>query len=473
MKSIFRSVRRHKPQPQSEVEQETNAPFFSKQAASSLTAPQQTGAFFQPKLSIGQPGDQYEREADTVADKVLSRQSGGSVEQATPAVQRLATPAEEKMPATNDERMAEDKRIQEKPDLQRAEAPQPEEEKPDVQKMEAPDHKEEEKPAVQKMEAPEKPEEEAPAVQKMDGEGDKEDDKPVQAKPAPASGQKASPRLSGRIESSRGRGHKLLESTRAQMESSFGRDFSDVTIHTDSSSVEMNRELGAQAFTHGSDVYFDSGKYQPESTEGKRLLAHELTHVVQQGHGDKKNDKKTFEHTGGRPMVQKQDQAHTAVSGIARAIGPIIKKWIQEIRFNQWWSNYPAGEAEEVKKQIGGKVNAGWIDNTCAIRISRVLNYSGFEIPYTQGETISGADGKWYFYRIRNLRPYLESKLGAPNYTFSPPYDMTEISKLKGFIHFDVKVWRDATGHFDLWNGNTCAHACYFDKASSISIWTA
>ena len=67
------------------------------------------------------------------------------------------------------------------------------------------------------------------------------------------------------------------------MESRFGANFSDVNIHTGSQSEVLNRSLNAQAFTHGSDVYFGEGKYNPESQQGKHLLAHELTHVVQQG----------------------------------------------------------------------------------------------------------------------------------------------------------------------------------------------
>ncbi|MFK7922128.1 MAG: DUF4157 domain-containing protein, partial [Bacteroidia bacterium] len=46
--------------------------------------------------------------------------------------------------------------------------------------------------------------------------------------------------------------------------------------------------MGAQAFTHGRDVFFAKGKYQPDSGQGQKLLAHELTHVVQQGHAPKK-----------------------------------------------------------------------------------------------------------------------------------------------------------------------------------------
>jgi hypothetical protein len=59
-------------------------------------------------------------------------------------------------------------------------------------------------------------------------------------------------------------------------------DFSKVQIHTDNKSAQMNQELGVRAFTHGRDVYFGIGQYNPQSNEGKRLLAHELTHVVQQ-----------------------------------------------------------------------------------------------------------------------------------------------------------------------------------------------
>ena len=71
--------------------------------------------------------------------------------------------------------------------------------------------------------------------------------------------------------------------SRQEMESGFGVDFSGIRIHTGSSAVMLSKDLGAQAFTHGSDIYFNSGKYDPGSGMGKQLLAHELTHTVQQG----------------------------------------------------------------------------------------------------------------------------------------------------------------------------------------------
>jgi hypothetical protein len=66
------------------------------------------------------------------------------------------------------------------------------------------------------------------------------------------------------------------------MEPRFGTDFSAVRVHTDSNAQSLARSVNAQAFTVGNDVVFGAGQYAPESDSGKRLLAHELTHVIQQ-----------------------------------------------------------------------------------------------------------------------------------------------------------------------------------------------
>lgn len=85
------------------------------------------------------------------------------------------------------------------------------------------------------------------------------------------------------IQSSKGAGSPMLGSVRSFMESRFGTDFSNVKIHTDNNAIQLNRELNAQAFTVGNDVFFNEGKYAPESEPGKHLLAHELVHTIQQG----------------------------------------------------------------------------------------------------------------------------------------------------------------------------------------------
>lgn len=88
--------------------------------------------------------------------------------------------------------------------------------------------------------------------------------------------------ISGRINSSRGGGSGLDTNTRSFMESRFGADLGSVRIHTGGEAAEMSRDLNAKAFTVGSDIYFKEGQYRPDSESGKHLLAHELTHVVQQ-----------------------------------------------------------------------------------------------------------------------------------------------------------------------------------------------
>lgn len=93
----------------------------------------------------------------------------------------------------------------------------------------------------------------------------------------------ASPEFSSRLSSSKGGGSSLSDGTRAKMENTIGADFSNVRVHTGREASDMSNDIHAQAFTNGSDVYFNEGKYSPESTEGQHLLAHELTHTVQQG----------------------------------------------------------------------------------------------------------------------------------------------------------------------------------------------
>jgi outer membrane protein OmpA-like peptidoglycan-associated protein len=77
-------------------------------------------------------------------------------------------------------------------------------------------------------------------------------------------------------------GQPLDTGTRVFMEPRFGHDFSNVRVHTDTQAAESARSVNALAYTVGRDVVFDQGKYQPETMTGKGLLAHELTHVVQQ-----------------------------------------------------------------------------------------------------------------------------------------------------------------------------------------------
>jgi hypothetical protein len=88
-----------------------------------------------------------------------------------------------------------------------------------------------------------------------------------------------------RINSERGGGQPLDTNLQQEMGGSLGADFSDVKVHTGAESDSLNKDLGARAFTTGKDIFFKEGAYDPGSSQGKELVAHELTHVVQQGTG--------------------------------------------------------------------------------------------------------------------------------------------------------------------------------------------
>ncbi len=92
----------------------------------------------------------------------------------------------------------------------------------------------------------------------------------------------ASDSVSNQINATKGSGSSMDRHTQSFMQNRFGTDFNDVKIHTGGEAIQMNRELSAKAFTVGNDIYFNEGQYNPNSDEGKHLLAHELTHTVQQ-----------------------------------------------------------------------------------------------------------------------------------------------------------------------------------------------
>lgn len=134
---------------------------------------------------------------------------------------------------------------------------------------------------------------------------------------------------------------------------------------------------------------------------------------------------------------------------------------------------------EEVFKLIGGKVEQNHFPNSCVVRISRALNYSGHAVRRgMHAETVSGADRRWYAYRVVEFERYMTSNLGPPDVMANAagangPTDRTHFAGKRGIIAFCVAGWSNATGHFDLWDGTRCVHEDYFDKANQVSLWLA
>ncbi|MGB3344301.1 MAG: DUF4157 domain-containing protein [Aequorivita sp.] len=97
-----------------------------------------------------------------------------------------------------------------------------------------------------------------------------------------ATGIPVSSSFASSLNASKGGGSPLPKDTRSFMEKAFSSDFSSVRIHNDDRASEMSRGISAKAFTTGNDIYFNKGQYNPGSAKGKHLLAHELTHTLQQ-----------------------------------------------------------------------------------------------------------------------------------------------------------------------------------------------
>ena len=104
----------------------------------------------------------------------------------------------------------------------------------------------------------------------------------IAAKSEAGSSPAVSPAAKSRLGAMSGGGQPLPELARAFFEPRFGYDFGDVRVHAGSQATESAASINALAFTLGRHVVFGAGQYAPDSASGKRLLAHELTHVVQQ-----------------------------------------------------------------------------------------------------------------------------------------------------------------------------------------------
>ncbi|MEY3445062.1 MAG: hypothetical protein RLZZ519_3343, partial [Bacteroidota bacterium] len=93
----------------------------------------------------------------------------------------------------------------------------------------------------------------------------------------------ASEATSQRLLGEKNKGQALRNPLKHQMESGFGANFSKIRIHNGPTAQKLNEDLGARAFTHGKDIFFGQGEFEPDAVNGKELIAHELTHTIQQG----------------------------------------------------------------------------------------------------------------------------------------------------------------------------------------------
>lgn len=217
--------------------------------------------FFQPKLTINQPNDVYEREADHMADKVMRMTDSSFASNSffTP----VANTAQRKCKACEEE------------------------------------------------------------------------DKHVHRKESNSAEVNGSAELDSYVSSLNSSGQQMPQSSRQFFEPRFGHDFSNVKIHTDSVAAKSAQSINALAYTTGNNIVFNSGQYAPDSDTGRRLMAHELTHVIQQGGSV-------------QTKIQKADKAAASPCALVSAV-PSAERFtfvVNTVNFNE-------GEEERLKTKIG------------------------------------------------------------------------------------------------------------------------
>jgi len=256
--SRYRFISRRK----TDLSREAQHPFVRKSDSEKSKSDNTSPAFFpgvQTKTEVSKPGDKSERQADAVANSVVNSSGPILAKSADDVPAAIHRAKEDEKTAKKGIQMKEDDKVKKKGDEDKVKK------KEDDKKMQ----KKGEDDKVKKKDD--------------DKKAQKKDDEKKQAKLIqPKAEEKPGNNFNTRLQSAKSGGFALPEKVKKEMETRFKLDFGDVKIHTDDEAVALCEEIHAQAFTNGHHIFFNSGRYNPESHAGKLLIAHELTHVAQQ-----------------------------------------------------------------------------------------------------------------------------------------------------------------------------------------------
>jgi hypothetical protein len=150
--------------------------------------------------------------------------------------------------------------------------------------------------------------------------------------------------------------------------------------------------------------------------------------------------------------------------------------------WDKLFAAYP-GDAEsspDFRARVGGAVDDDAYTNTCTLRLSEAFNDAGAPIPAHHPGllAVKGGDGLFYAHRVAEFKRYIVAAYGQPDTIRTPTapqrtgVDKAAFAGLRGVICFEVR-WRDATGHFSLWDGANSVHGDYFREAYQVSLWFA
>jgi len=243
----------------------------------------------QRKMTLGPVGDKYEQEADAVAKQVM---------------QTINTP---KAPPV--QRQEEDDALQMKPSPSAMPLPTIS----TLQRQQEDDELQLKPSGLKPFQSNLPP---FPFLQRQE-----EDDELQMKGGSTLEGGELSGDIERSVQSAKSGGQPLGDDVRGSMEQAFNADFSGVKIHTGGNADSLNRSISARAFTSGSDVFFRSGEYNPDSSGGKELLAHELTHTIQQGQSVQRSESAKHDDISVNSPVQSVSTTQRMADTIQRAVG--------------------------------------------------------------------------------------------------------------------------------------------------------
>ncbi len=273
--------------------------------------------FFQGKLNLGQPNDRYEQEADRISEQIVHDTEIDNVASVFLPIQTKA--AEDEPKSQDEERLAEEQ-------------------------------------------------EERISPKTATSAGDDE------------SASDTLNTLQNDLQRSYGQGEPLPDEVRQPMQNNFKQDFSDVRIHTDTKAAQMSQSIHAKAFTHQNRIYFNSGKFNPGNREGLQLLAHELTHVVQQtgGHRNQIINTSLIQREDEEPEQQNPEQAvpESSTGEPAAAEQNASEQGTEQTPLFDEVPRYRRIDYEEATRS-----NRLWFDNLQLANANPLAPYNPYETP--------------------------------------------------------------------------------------------
>lgn len=245
----------------------------------------------QTKLNIGEPNDKYEKEADSTAARVVQQINSPNNPPISPPANSLTNSPNQNQPVQRKEEIEEEKT-------------------------------EEEQEVGEKLSTNPEP----PPIQRQVESRNRLRMKSLVQRREDIGGGEASSDLESSIQNARGSGQPLDANLQTKMGQAMGADFSGVKVHTDTQSDQLNKSIQAKAFTTGQDVFFRQGTYDPSSRNGQELIAHELTHVVQQDQQKIRRETQPSPQQGSSDLTKLYEEASEAQKELYPLVTSVASK---------------------------------------------------------------------------------------------------------------------------------------------------